>query len=149
MDNENSPQPNNTPNAVSNNTPGQDIPPVPTISAQPPAPVRQPGAAQTAPVKKPHNYAFLGLGVLILLAIFLPNSSAAQALAYPIIILGAIAGIKFFIDSIRSSRRVNNVLAKSFVVFGGLGVGVVIFIVCLIAGAIVGFAKDPHPQSTG
>lgn len=92
---------------------------------------------------------FLGLGVLIFLAIFLPNSSAAQALAYPIIILGAVAGIKFFIDSIRSSRKVNNALVKTFVIFGGLGVGVVIFIVCLIAGAIVGFTKDPNPQSTG
>jgi NAD/NADP transhydrogenase alpha subunit len=88
------------------------------------------------------------LGALILLAIFLPNSSFAQMLAYPIIILGALAGIKFFMDSIRFSKT-KNPLVRSFVIFGGLGVGAVIFIVCLIAGAIVGFAKDPNPQSTG
>lgn len=119
-----------------------------TTTPAAPAPVPQQTAPQAAPIKKPTNYIAVGFGVLILLVIFLPNSTLAQMLAYPIIILGAIAGIKFFIDSIRSSRA-KNPLIRSFVVFGGFGVGAVIFIVCLIAGAIVGFAKDPNPQSTG
>lgn len=137
MENNGNRQPNNS-NIVSPT--GQTAP------ALTPAPHQT--APQEAPVKKPTHYITAGLGVLILLAIFLPNSSFAVMLAWPIIILGAVAGIKFFIDSVRSSKT-KNPLVKSFVIFGGLGIGAVIFIVCLIAGAIVGFAKDPNPQSTG
>jgi hypothetical protein len=99
-------------------------------------------------VKKSSHYISTGLGVLILLAIFLPNSSFAQMLSFPIIILGLVAGIKFFIDTIRSSKT-KNVAVRSFLILGGFGIGAFIFIVCLIAGSIVGFAKDPNPQSTG
>src|SRR3989344_1367375 len=131
MENNGNQQPNN--NVVS---------PTGQASSPAPAPTPQQNAAQEAPVKKPTHYLAAGLGVMILLAIFLPNSSFAQMLAYPIIILGAVAGIKFFIDSVRSSKT-KNPLVRSFVIFGGLGVGSVIFIVCLTTGAIVGFAKDP------
>lgn len=130
-----------------NNLVNQVVPPSPQPQ-QPLSPQAPPGSEQSAPVKKPSHYITAGLGVLILLAIFLPNSSFAQLLAWPIIILGAVAGIKFFVDSLRSSKA-SNPLVRSFVVLGGLGVGIVIFVVCLIAGAIVGFAKDPNPQSTG
>lgn len=137
MENSGDQQPNN--NVIS---------PTGQTAASTPVPAPQQNVAPTVPVKKPTNYIAVGLGALILLAIFLPSSSFAQLLAFPIIILGAVAGIKFFIDSIRSSKG-RNPLVQSFVIFGGLGVGAVIFIVCLIAGAIVGFAKDPNPQSTG
>lgn len=102
-----------------------------------------------APRKRAHNYAFLGLGILILLAIFLPNSEFAQMLGIPIVILGAVAGIKFLADSVSYGMKLKNALVTAFVIVGGLGVGIVIFLASLVAGFIVGYAKDPHPQSTG
>jgi len=142
MVNDNNQQPNNL--TDSSKTPSSDeIPSVQTISAS------QSVVYEPAPVSKLHNYVVSGIGVLILLVIFLPASRVSQALAYPIIILGAVAGIKFFIDSIRACKRESNVFIKTFVFFGGLGIGGVIFIVFFIAGAIVGFSKDPNPQSTG
>jgi len=122
-----------------------------------PAPVQQPqiqplvpGPAEPelAPQKKVGNYIVTAFGVLILLTIFLPKSSLAQSLAFPVIILGAVAGIKFIIDAIRSSRT-KPALVRLFFIFGGFGVGIFIFIACVIAGTIIGFSKDPNPQGCG
>lgn len=101
-----------------------------------------------APKIKFVNYLFTAFGILILLAIFLPNSALAQSLAYPIILLGLISGIAFFIESIRSSATMSP-LARPFIIFGGFGVGVFIFFTTLIVGVIVGFSKDPNPQGCG
>ena len=130
-------QPNNPPTANTNSS-GQPQ------TNQP----QQPAPAQTDPKRKPINYVLFGLGVLIVAAIFLPNSTFAQALAYPIWLCGAAAGILFFIDTINSSKS-KSPLVRSFIILGGVGVGVVIFVICLVAGAFVGFSKDPNPQSTG
>lgn len=110
------------------------------------------GAAQPAksaysssPFKR---YAGTGIGLLVALAIFAPASYLTQQLAWPIIGLGAFAGVKFFIDAINLSRKMNPIV-RSFAILGGLGVGIVIFIACVIGGIVIGFTKDPNPQSTG
>ncbi len=117
-----------------------------------PAPPQNLPPYQHAPAGPPKirivNYLFAGFGILIVLAIFLPNSVLAQSLAYPIIILGGISGVVFFVESIKSSQTMSP-LVRPFVIFGGFGVGVFIFFTTLIVGAIVGFSKDPNPQGCG
>jgi hypothetical protein len=104
----------------------------------------------TYETQSPHfwNYIMLAFGVLIMLAIFLPKSTFAQNLGWPIIILGAIAGIKFATDSFLASKH-SSLLIRPFIIFAGLGIGGVIFISCLIAAAVISFSKNPNPQSTG
>jgi uncharacterized membrane protein len=69
----------------------------------------------------------------------------AQMLAFPIMALGAVTGIKFFVDSIVASKR-SNPLIRTFVIFGSLGVGVVIFFVFMFVGMGVMLSKDPQPE---
>lgn len=101
-----------------------------------------------APKKYFSSYLYSSFGVLILLAIVLPPSPLSQALAYPVILLGIVSGVKFAIESIRTSAK-SIPLFRPFIIIGGIGIGIVIFLACAIAGAVVGFVKDPNPQSTG
>jgi hypothetical protein len=86
-------------------------------------------------------------GILAILIFILPNSTTAQALAFPIFLFGTVAGIKFFVDSLISTRG-KNPIVRTFLVFGGLGVGIVIFFIFLFLGFGVATAKDPHPQNS-
>lgn len=115
---------------------------------QPNAPITPQYAPEAAPKVRVGNYLLTAFGVLLLLVIFLPNSAFAQSLAYPIIILGFVAGVMFFVETVKSSSKMN-VLARGFIIFAGVGVGIVIFFASLIAGVVVGFSKDPNPQGCG
>jgi hypothetical protein len=106
---------------------------------------KPPEPGSTNPSKKIGHYIVAAFGLLFLLVFILPNSEFAQFLAFPIVILGGVSGIKFFVDAIISSKA-SNPFVRTFIILGGLGVGVVIFLVCLFAGAAVSFGKDPHPQ---
>lgn len=123
---------------------GQPMAPPPQANA--PAPPEF--APEAGPKIRVGNYLLTAFGVLLLLVIFLPNSAFAQSLAYPIIILGLVAGVAFFVETVKSSKNMN-VLARGFIIFAGVGVGVVIFFASLIAGVVVGFSKDPNPQGCG
>lgn len=134
-------------NNLQSTGPADQTPPLPVVDKLPNTSSQPSSTSPPAPEKKPKNYLFMAFGILFILVIFLPNSTFAQMLAYPFWLLGLIAGSKFFSDSIKSSKGYNP-MVRSFMIFGGFGVGAVIFIVCLITGAIVGFSKDPHPQSS-
>ena len=152
MENDPNQQPQNQPPAVELSGAGPVVPPVaPVPVVTPPQPVIQPtppspqpiSTVPPAPQKHIGNYIIVGFGVLILLSMVLPKSRVAQMLFIPIILLGAVAGITFFVKSIRSSKG-SNPLVRVFVIFGGLGVGVVIFIISLIQGLVVFAVKDPN-----
>lgn len=130
---------------------GQVVPPANPVTVSPPpnnpAPTQAPDSMQQpvpAPQRKPHHYIVAGFGVLIVLAIFLPRSNVAQMLCIPIVILGAAGGITFFVESIHSSKK-SNPFVRSFLILGGLGVGIVIFNISLIAGLVVFTSKNPNP----
>jgi hypothetical protein len=95
--------------------------------------------------KKIGHYIGAAFGIIFILVFFLPNSVYAQMLAFPIMALGAVTGIKFFVDSIVASKR-SNPLIRTFVIFGSLGVGVVIFFVFMFVGMGVMLSKDPQPE---
>jgi uncharacterized protein YqhQ len=111
-------------------------------------PNEQPNKPTTLEKSKKFGHFLLAIfGILAVLVFILPNSSTAQALAFPILLFGTVAGIKFFVDSIISTREKNPVV-RTFLVLGGLGVGIVIFFIFLILGLGVAAAKDPHPQNS-
>lgn len=113
-------------------------PPQPSNSVQPPDTI------QPAPEKKPVHYIMAAFGILILLSIFLPKSTIAQGIVWPIVIFGLVAGISFLVRSYRAGQS-SSPIVKVFSIVGGLGVGIVIFIACVIWGVVAAASKNPNP----
>lgn len=151
MENENNQQPQNNPEQPrdSNNGVNQTTPPSQAPIPQPPTIQPAPATAvDNAPKMRVWNYIGAVFGLLIVMAMFLPASSFTENLGWPIGILGVVAGLTFMWSAIIESRKTNK-LVQPFVILGGIGMGVVIFIICLVIAVIVGLSKNPHPQSTG
>ena len=95
------------------------------------------------------KFIYAGLGLVILLACLMPASGSAQALAYPLVILGFMAGCDFLRRSIVGSRDTSNLIVKIFMIMGGLGVGIVIFFICSFSALFVAISKSPETVSCG
>jgi len=88
-----------------------------------------------------HHYLMMTFGVLVILSILAPGGLAAL-MVIPIAIFGFIAGIRFLVESVRATSD-SNPMIRLFGLVGGLGVGAVIFIACVMWGAGVAIAKNP------
>jgi hypothetical protein len=95
--------------------------------------------------KKIGHYIGAAFGIIFILVFFLPNSVYAQMLAFPIMALGAVTGIKFFVDSIVASKK-SNPTHKDICYFWELRCGRSIFFVFMFVGMGVMLSKDPQPE---
>lgn len=146
MENDPSQQSQSQQTTVEPTVSGQATPPIAPV-VTPPQPsnsTQPPDTIQPAPEKKPIHYIMAAFGILILLSLFLPKSTISQAIVWPIVLFGLVAGISFLIKSYRAGQR-GSPIVKVFSIVGGLGVGVVIFIACVIWGLVAAASKNPNP----
>ncbi|MFI5270844.1 MAG: hypothetical protein ACHQT9_02265 [Candidatus Saccharimonadales bacterium] len=97
----------------------------------------------------PIAYILAAFGIVFVLSIVLPKSGFSQFLMFPIWILGGLAGLVFMYNSIKATQKTNNIALKTFIFLGGIGIGIVMFLIAFFIGAVIGVSNDPNPQSTG